>query len=135
MNFNDINYGYRAAILKKNSLWLLPFYMTVATYCYYEKVCRTMHTAILSYLLNSDTAKFLEKFAFAHGQKRPQNRANYIFLQAFFLEIVQNICFLCIGKLFLSYGLVFSSPVRLQDFYRQMSQEKVELCSGGFLQV
>ena len=25
--FNDINHGYRAAILKKNSLWLLPFYM------------------------------------------------------------------------------------------------------------
>ena len=23
---NDINHGYRAAILKKNSLWLLPFY-------------------------------------------------------------------------------------------------------------
>ena len=29
--FNDINNGYRAAILKKNSLWL-PFYMAVATY-------------------------------------------------------------------------------------------------------
>ena len=26
--FNDNNLGYRAAILKKNSLWLLPFYMT-----------------------------------------------------------------------------------------------------------
>ena len=25
--FNDINHGYRAAILKKNYLWLLPFYM------------------------------------------------------------------------------------------------------------
>ena len=33
---NDINHCYRAAILKKNSLWLLPFYMAVATYCYYE---------------------------------------------------------------------------------------------------
>ena len=29
--FIDINHGYRAAILKKNSLWLLPFYMAVAT--------------------------------------------------------------------------------------------------------
>ena len=27
--FNDINHGYRAAILKKNSCWLLPFYMAV----------------------------------------------------------------------------------------------------------
>ena len=30
--FNDINHGYRAAILKKNSSWLLPFCMTVTTY-------------------------------------------------------------------------------------------------------
>ena len=29
--FNDINHGYRAAILKKNYLWLLPFYSVVAT--------------------------------------------------------------------------------------------------------
>ena len=50
--FNDINHGYRAAILKKCSLWLLTFYMAVATYCYYEKVRRKMRTAILSYLLN-----------------------------------------------------------------------------------
>ena len=49
--FNGINHGYRAAILKKNSLWLLPFYMAVATYCCYEKVRRTMGTAIVSYLL------------------------------------------------------------------------------------
>ena len=52
--FNDINYGYRAATLKKNSLWLLPFYMVVATYFYYEKVRRTMRTAIASNLLNTD---------------------------------------------------------------------------------
>ena len=30
---------------------LIPFYMAVASYCYYEKVRRTMHTAIVSYLL------------------------------------------------------------------------------------
>ena len=51
--FNDINHGYRAAILKKNSLWLLPFYMVVATYFYYEKVRRTMRTAIVSNLLKT----------------------------------------------------------------------------------
>ena len=34
--FNDINHGYKAAILKKNPLWLLPFYVTVVTYYYYE---------------------------------------------------------------------------------------------------
>ena len=47
---NDINHGYRASILKKSSLWLIPFYMTVATYCYYKKVRRTKRTAIASYL-------------------------------------------------------------------------------------
>ena len=45
-------YWYRVVILKKNYLWLLPFYMVVATYFYYEKVHRTMRTAIVSNLLN-----------------------------------------------------------------------------------
>ena len=49
--FNDINHGYRAAMLKKIFLWLLPFYMSVATHFYYEKVCRKMRTAVVSYLL------------------------------------------------------------------------------------
>ena len=39
--FNDLNHGYKAAILKENSLWLLPFYMTVATYFYYQKLLKT----------------------------------------------------------------------------------------------
>ena len=50
--FNDIYYSYRAAIMKKNSLWVLPFYMAVAPYFYYETMCKTMHTAVASYLLN-----------------------------------------------------------------------------------
>ena len=50
--FNDINHGYRAALLKKrSSLWLLLSYMAVATNCYYEKVRRMMRTAIVSYSL------------------------------------------------------------------------------------
>ena len=53
--FNDINHGYIANILKKSSLWLLPSYMAVATYCYYEKMRRTMCTAIVSYLLKFDS--------------------------------------------------------------------------------
>ena len=48
---NDINHGYVSVILKKSSLWLLPFYMVVATYFYNEKVCRTMRTATVSNLL------------------------------------------------------------------------------------
>ena len=49
--FNDINHGYTAAILNGSSLWLLPSYMAMATYCYYEKVRRMMRTVIVSYLL------------------------------------------------------------------------------------
>ena len=55
--FNDINHGHRAAILKKKNLWLLPFYIPVATCFYYDKVCRTMGTAIISYLLKQKTWK------------------------------------------------------------------------------
>ena len=56
--FNDINHGYRAALLKKDSLWLLPFDMVVATYFYYEKVLRTMRTAIASNLNNYPLVMF-----------------------------------------------------------------------------
>ena len=31
--------------------FLIPFYMAVASYCFYEKVRRTMRTVIISYLL------------------------------------------------------------------------------------
>ena len=54
--FTDINHGYRAAILNQNSLRLLPLYMVVATYFYCEKVRRTMRTAFVSNLLNSDVS-------------------------------------------------------------------------------
>ena len=55
---NDINHGYKAALLKKGSMWLLPSYLAVATYCYYEKVCRTMHTAIVSRLVKENMTNF-----------------------------------------------------------------------------
>ena len=55
--FFDVNHGYRAAILKKNSLWLLPFYIIMATYFFYEKMRRTMRTGIVSNLLNREQAK------------------------------------------------------------------------------
>ena len=53
--FNDVNHGYRAAMLKKSFLWVLPPYMAVATYYYYKKACRTMHTAIVFYLLKKES--------------------------------------------------------------------------------
>ena len=48
--FIDINYGYKAAILKKFFV-AVSLYMVVATYLYYEKVHRTMRNAIISNLL------------------------------------------------------------------------------------
>ena len=36
--------------MKESSLWVLPSYMVVATYCYYKKERRTIHTAIALYL-------------------------------------------------------------------------------------
>ena len=51
MFFNGNNHGYRVAILKRGSLWLLPSYMALPTYCYCEKVRRTMLTVIVLYLL------------------------------------------------------------------------------------
>ena len=43
----DINNGYKTALLKKNSLWLLSMYMDVVSYCYYEKGRR--RSALLKY--------------------------------------------------------------------------------------
>ena len=55
---NDINHGYKAALLKKRSMWLLPSYLAVTTYCYYEKLRRTMRTAIVSRLLKENMTNF-----------------------------------------------------------------------------
>ena len=51
--FNDI--GYKAALLKKNSQWLLSIYMDVASYCYYEKGRRT--NALLKYFYSFSAAE------------------------------------------------------------------------------
>ena len=50
--FNDIDHGYRAAILKKKYFVAASIsYGCGTTYFYYEKVRRTMRTAIVSNLL------------------------------------------------------------------------------------
>ena len=48
--------------MKKNYLWLLPFYRAVATYFYYENMRRTMRNAIVLYLLKLLTI-FEKKFS------------------------------------------------------------------------
>ena len=64
--FNDINHGYRAAILKKKVLLLLLFYMVVVTYYCYEKVRRTMRTVIVSNLFNKKVTFLLENFTLTY---------------------------------------------------------------------
>ena len=49
--FNDINHGYKTALLKKNYLWLLSVYMDVTSYCYYEKGCRTNSRSLSIFIL------------------------------------------------------------------------------------
>ena len=48
---------------------LLPYYMAVAIYCYYEKVHRTMCTEIVSHLLNPFQANFSSLFTPWKDQK------------------------------------------------------------------
>ena len=60
---NDITHGYRPAILNKNSLWLLPFYMVMATYFYNETVRRATRTATVLNLLKLTILIFWTKLA------------------------------------------------------------------------
>ena len=55
-------------ILKKSFLWVLLSYMVVATYCYYKKECRTMHTAIVLYLLTKESQ--LNEVCLGHIQSK-----------------------------------------------------------------
>ena len=57
--------------MKKNSLWLLPFSLAVATYFYYEKMRRTMRTTIVSYFFKSTFANLAAIF-----QKRGLDRTS-----------------------------------------------------------
>ena len=57
--FNSIYHGYKAALLKKNPFWPLSFYMDVASYCYYEKVRRTIRTAIVLYFHSFSAAELI----------------------------------------------------------------------------
>ena len=53
--FNSINHGYKAALLKKSSLWLLSIYMDMTSYCYYEKGLRT--NALVKYFYSFSAAE------------------------------------------------------------------------------
>ena len=86
--FSNINNGYEAAILKKSSLWLLPFYMVVTTYCYFKKVRRTRRSAIVLYLLNLTKRKKTIDIEEARTKDDIPVKINrYIWMRDFFLII------------------------------------------------
>ena len=55
---NNFDHSCRTTILRKKSLWLLPYLIVVPTSCYYEKVHRTMHTVVLLYLFKHEQKSF-----------------------------------------------------------------------------
>ena len=65
--------------MKENPLWLLPFYMAVATSCCYEKGRKTMRTAIVSCLLK--LYKHFQKKKSTSEKKLIQNYSNQIEIQ------------------------------------------------------
>ena len=77
--FNDINHGFRATILKKRSLWLLPFFMAVANIAIMKKCAeqctlQLYHTS-LSYIFDSDLETKVEKPL--NGGKEKKDRKKY----------------------------------------------------------
>ena len=60
--FNNINHGYRAAIFLKKKIVAASILHVVAIYFYYERVRRTMRTAMVSNLLNHSFTRDLFNF-------------------------------------------------------------------------
>ena len=72
--FNDFNQGYRAALLKKNSLWLLQFYMVVATFFYHS------HSLSVSYDYASIMKRCAKRCALQLYQTSLSNRKQRVVL-------------------------------------------------------
>ena len=68
--FNDIIHGYRAATLKKNYLWLSPFFVAVATYLYYERCTLQLYYAFK----HLDILTNLFYFKKAKSQKKKKSK-------------------------------------------------------------
>ena len=76
-----LDHSCRAIILKKNPLWLPPFFMAVATSCFYEKVHRTMGAAIALYLLKTKNIAFViykTKLKHFYTKSRSKFKGNYL---------------------------------------------------------
>ena len=121
--FNDINHDYRAAILKKNYLWLLSFFMAVATYCCYEKVRRNMRNAIVSYLNNSTFFYFL---VFNRLVNKNYNHLILLFkiiINAFLVKTI-----VCSGKFYQAFAKTHSLILPI-FFLRNLVPKKYIKCS------
>ena len=66
--------------MKKNYLWLLPFYMAVATCLYYQKVRRMMRTTIVLYLLKNT---YFQRYLQATASENLSGAAILIFSRYF----------------------------------------------------
>ena len=73
------NQGVQFVNFPSHIFSLIPFYVTVASYCYYEKVRRTMRTAIVSYLL-----KYF--YSFSAAELNNIESENKVFAQEFSCE-------------------------------------------------
>ena len=62
--FNYINHGYRAAILKKNSLWLLPFYMVWLLLSIMKRCAERCILQLYQTSLNNEVCFFVDIFKF-----------------------------------------------------------------------
>ena len=92
MNFKKI----ADTSFKKNSLWLLPSYMVVATYFCYEKVRRTMRTAIVSNLskvlwekVYFDFLEVYKHFWINYLSKHPDTTVYWEKLNAWFTFVIK----------------------------------------------
>ena len=112
--FNDINLSYRAGILKKNYSGLLPFYMAVATYCYYEKLCRTMCTAIVSFLFNNKISTIFEQEHYIGPIVFIRQALAIRFLLQLYLFLIVALLFLLNG-FFIIFSSVILSSILLEN--------------------
>ena len=96
--FNNINDGYRAAILKKY-LWLLPFFIVVVTHCQYENVSPLL-TAVLYYLLQLATC-WVVLFSLKKAISKLQKVR--IFFLLFWKTSLSSLCLVCSDFIFINF--------------------------------
>ena len=122
--FNNINHGYRAAILKKNSLWLLPFYMLWLLISI-MKVCAERYTLQLYETLL--IKQFFCSTWFYQGSTKTsffrsfENQKKVTFLRVGFMWLLLNHVKNLLPVICNSKTTVFCRKHKSMEFYRQYS--------------